>query len=148
MPLIPAPSAAPSKRPYAFKLDTFAQDRNGRWSVDAVWLGRKSGQTRISYGAFSFWWQGRGVAHTDSELGFADLAAHCDERYGGDPWYVCNEDGNLWVNPSPQTPSPSLQEQISIVEDLTAMLQGLPDVPDGFTGWYHLVDHARAQAVR
>lgn len=147
MPLIPASSAAPSKRPYAFKLGTLAQDDHGRWRSEAIWLGRKGGQTRISYGELRFWWQGRELKSNEPSLSFAELAVHCDERYGGDPWYVCNEDGNLWVNPASLTPKPSLTDQVKIAEELTAMLGDLPNVPGGFDGWYQLVSDTRSRGA-
>lgn len=145
MPLIPATSAAPSRRPYALDLTTLRQDPHGRWHVEAIWLGRKQSQTRVSYGQFSFWWQGPGPDCRSPELTFDDLAAHCDERYGGEPWYVCDENGNLWVNPSSRAPSPKLEQQLAIAKNLIEALHVLPAVPENYDGWYHLVPRQKAE---
>lgn len=127
MPLIKAPSAAPSRRPYAIDPATF----DGR-AVQAIWLGRKNGATTISIGTLRFWWQ----PGMPDEPTLEECIANCDPRYGGD----CRArwDGkHLWVNPSfPLDPA----AQVARAEQLAAALATAPDIPAGFTGWFHLVE--------
>lgn len=139
MPLVQAPSAAPSKRPYAFDLNTLDFDSPRGWTCEAIWLGRKNGATRISYGEFRFWWQFREADSHDPSLSWKTLRAHCDERYGGTPWFIAGEDSSFWASPAANAPDFDLGAQIEVEECLQAMLTGLPDIPAGFEGWYHLV---------
>ena len=139
MPLNPAPSPAPSKRPYAFDLTTLSWDPTYGWSCEAIWLGRKNGVTRLSYGVVRFWWPFREADCHDAGLDWATLRTHCDERHGGTPWFIAGTDGSFWSSPAAGAPTLPLDEQRQMRSKLLNMLNQLPLVPADFDGWYRLV---------
>jgi hypothetical protein len=110
---------APSRTPYALDLSSFAVDKRGWASVVAVWVTRKQGRTRVSSG------QLRGFR--DSTL--TGFMVNFDGRYGGD----CKA---RWDGESLWAPDLSPAEHAAEAARLDVILRGLPEVPDGYDGWY------------
>lgn len=148
MPLIPAKTLAPSRRPYALVPERLTQDSGSFWRCEAIWLGRKKSVTRLSYGELAFWWQGvAGADPFDANNDLDTLKRYADERYGGTPWYVLGEDGSWWVNPAQGTPKPDLDRQQSVKIRLESLMVSISqnDLPDDYDGWYHLVSRRAAE---
>lgn len=129
MPLIHTKSAAPSARPYALNPETFRLG-GASHTIEALWLGRKDGKTRVSLGTLRLYALGNQRPKTLED--YFDVA---DPRYGGDPLYIWNG-SSLWTDPSVPW-SPSYHDKI--VSKLDDVLNWLPEVPEGYIGWMRLV---------
>lgn len=123
-----------SQRPYAVDLSTVTGDQHPRGerfafsgSVDAVWFRRQSGSTRACIGTLGLW------SHYLPRLLDLDdphdiLSADLDGRYGGD----CHGrwDGERYWG---------AQELGAMEQHLTLlrpMLDGYPELPSGYDGWW------------
>ena len=112
---------APSKRPYALDLGSVALDERGKSTVKAVWVTRKDGKTRVSEG---FLW---GFGHPTLDAFLSDF----DARYGGD----CRA---RWDGTTLWAPDYTPEEHAKVATRLNLAWANLPEVPDGFTGWYSI----------
>lgn len=131
MPLIHTNSAAPSARPYALNPDTF-QLGGASHTIEAIWLGRKNGRTRVSLGKLRLFAKAADGPRPRTLEDYYDVA---DSRYGGEPRHIW--DGtSLWTDPSvPWDPN----YHRKIVDKLDDVLNWLPEVPSGYVGWMRLV---------
>lgn len=122
MPIVEVKRFAPSKAMYAFKLDSFTTGRGGEQTLPAVWVKKKSGVLWVSEGTI----RDRGHANLD------DFFARFDCRYGGQAVYTWD---GVFMN-SHDTP---LVDMVAASKRLTAVLDVLPNVPVGYSGWYSLI---------
>lgn len=129
MPLNRTDSAAPSRRPYALNPDTFELRDIGA-SVEAVWLGRKDGRTRISRGTLRLYPEKRGQRPSS----LSDFLSCADSRYGGKAEVIWDGE-HLWTDPVLRL-DPDAQKQA--ITELDRMLDELPDVPPDYDGWFRL----------
>lgn len=135
MPIEPLTKFAPSKRPYAIDLSTFTVETGTltradgttitthRPRIQAIWVGRKNGDTTISLGELG---TGGFGATTLTEF-LNDF----DRRYGG----TCKARWNghdLWA------PGYTPDAIAETAQRLDAILNALPDLPIGYHGWYTL----------
>lgn len=126
MPYIKRDIWAPSQRPYA--IDRASAKKNGhRLTVRALWAGRKRQQTTITLGELSLWAPGRVFATVDAAL------ADADTRYGGD-WHALWDGTNILIEPRhPLGPDAA----VVLAATLDGVLKAVPEVPDGWDGWYY-----------
>ena len=126
-----------SKTIYAINWDTFKiteHDREGYKSasaaVDAVWTVRKHGEVQISKGTLhhSF-----AINRTPAEFpSMENFIENFDTRYGGTA--VARWDGDyMWA------PDTTLADMNALAAELDPMLENIPNVPEGYSGWYRLV---------
>lgn len=111
---------SPSKRPYAFRWETFSINGWGLASVEAIWPGRKNGRTTASYGHLT----GR---HATPE----EFIEQVDMRYGG--YSIGKWDGENLITDQ----SRAMRYCSSLAEQLDIILRGFPAVPDDYEGWFY-----------
>jgi hypothetical protein len=112
---------------YAVDLASYGLSESGRSAIAAVWFRRRKGKTVACAG--HLWNYLQPCPQTAAEF----LAAHEDNRYGGD--CAARWDGSfLWCG------GPLVQwteERRDLYSRLLApMLRSYPDVPEGFDGWW------------
>jgi hypothetical protein len=135
MPIVPASSFAPSKKPYAIDLNSF-QATNKSYarsdgttypyttaSIDAVWVGRKNGLTYVTSGHLST--GGSGCAT------LREFLDNFDPRYGG-------QAEARWDGTSMWAPEMAWVDTVAEQARLDIILKNLDAVPPGFDGWYQL----------
>lgn len=119
-----------TRAPYAVNLHSLKiEERSAntdrsyyRGEIAAAWFRRKHGETVACIGTL---WDYQDERPANGE---AFLRAHVDGRYGGD--CVARWDGgSFWGNVT-------LDEQSNYLGILVPMLQGFPEVPRGFDGWW------------
>jgi hypothetical protein len=120
-----------SRRPYAVKLGTYRVESwgdglGGPWydgRIEAVWYRRRAGVTVACAGHLS---HGMGRDGTTDPVRF--LEGYEDGRYGGT--CMARWDGErLWTDPSLPYVNPYL-------DLLRPMLDGFPEIPAGYDGWW------------
>lgn len=128
----------PSKKNYAINWDSFTITDNreltpGNFVVsafaDAIWATKKKGVSYIS----------KGVLHStfymlpfNHNFGIKEFCEKFDSRYGGD--HVCVWDGEIMTTKSPIP----LQKMVEYSQILDPVIENLPNVPQGYEGWYRL----------
>ena len=113
-------SYAPSKTPYAIDWSRFESDSKGWARVPAIWVTRKDGVTRISEGHL----QDLGPKAVD------EFIERLDGRYGG----RCD---SRWDGYSLWTFEPASPDEVAEISDrLDAILESLPEIPEGYDGWW------------
>lgn len=129
---------AASGRLFAFDLSTLSETPHegaaprSRWTVDSVWVRRKNRRTVVSMGTVKLWgqriWLG-GATPPGSSDPYVVLDHPWDGRYGGDA--LASWDGeSFWTSdPRPPVSGPRL-------DFLRQFLDGVPNLPDGYTGWW------------
>lgn len=127
---------AASKKPYAIDWDSFEVDTKeitrsdgskidfSTVQVNAVWVGRKDGRTYVSAGQL---WDSEAVSSMTRD----EFMANFDPRYGGRVEARWNGH-DLWA------PGASFDEVVEWRNELEPVLDGLPEVPQGYDGWYSL----------
>lgn len=148
MPIV-STSYVKSKNLYALDLNTFEIRKreavyNGTvlgysfWAtVDAIWTKTTKGHTSVTKGSLhhSFPQYRNEAGQPDfpaEEASLEGFMDHFDSRYGGQP--EARWDGEILWTPAP-TP---LKAMVDFAGDLDPILQSVPHVPPGFTGWYLL----------
>jgi hypothetical protein len=107
---------------YAVDLGSYRLSEQGGSYINAVWFRRRKSVTVACCGQLWNYLQPR--PQTAAEF----LAAHDDNRYGGD--CMARWDGSsLWSN----SDEAQRREYLRVLEP---MLAAYPDVPEGFDGWY------------
>lgn len=107
---------------YAVDLESYRLSEQGGSYINAVWFRRRKGVTVACVG--EVWNYIRPRPQTAAEF----LAAHDDNRYGGD--CLARWDGsNLWSNAD----EAQRREYFRV---LLPMLAAYPDIPPGFDGWW------------
>lgn len=114
----------PSKKNYAINWDSFKKIRDNSYSVDAIWAFKKKGELYVS--------SGRITTYDINELTIEDFKESFDSRYGGSP--TCTWDG-VYMTTQQTIP---LDEMVELSKTLDPILANLPEIPDGYDGWYRL----------
>lgn len=130
--MIRATRLAVSRPTYAFRPETWRADPAGsRFVVDAVWFRRKDGRTLAAMGEYHPMVMLRDAEPTDGMYG-SWIAAADDNRYGGD--HHASWDGTALLC----TDMPAITPKVAAERTafLTAMLDGFPDPPPGYDGWW------------
>lgn len=141
MPLIPVTrKLAPSSNPYAFRTasaeyETLTRHDGSvidpfRVTYDALWLGRKYGETTVTLGSYTIFAEGRAELSRDDDL--ATLLSKADTRYGGS-WAAKFDGDVLLMEP---THILTIPEQITLVEQLRGVLDDPENLPPQWDGWY------------
>lgn len=121
------PRFAPSRTPYAvdpatFRIgeETYGPSGARRIEVDAVWAGRKHGNTTVSVGHL---WD------TSTATSLNDFLDQWDGRYGGRP--RARWDGHtLWTEADF-----SEDERARVISRCRDLLAAFPAIPTGHIGW-------------
>ena len=137
MPIIES-KFTPSKKNYAINWESFKIESNQELApdnfyvfatVEAVWVTKKKGISYISKGSlFSNFY----MLPANHLFGIKEFKENFDSRYGGD--HICVWDGEIMTTKSPIP----LKEMIEYSETLNPIIEDLPNVPQGYDGWYRL----------
>lgn len=114
----------PSKKNYAINWDSFGEIRENFYSVDAIWAFKRKGEMFVS--------SGRITTYNRNELTIEEFQESFDNRYGGSP--TCTWDG-VYMTTQQTIP---LDEMVELSKTLNPILANLPEVPEGYDGWYRL----------
>lgn len=121
MPLARQEKFAPSQTPYAIDPDSGTED-GGKVTFEAVWAGRKHGETTVSVGTL---WD------YDVPSDVEGFLAGIDMRYGGRP--RARWDGHsLWTDADVDE-----AERAVLLRRCQELLDALPEVPEGHLGWFY-----------
>jgi len=127
----------PSKKNYAIDWNTFKitahNQENPNTSyisvvVDAAWVTKKKGISYISKGTLHNSFR----TSQPHDFTIKDFCEKFDSRYGGD--HICVWDGEIMTTKSPIP----LQEMVEYSKILDPILEDLPNVPQGYSGWCRL----------
>lgn len=114
----------PSKKNYAIKWDSLRKLRDCLYVVDAIWAFKKKGELHVSLGGLTM--------YSDDDLTIEQIKERFDNRYGGSP--TCTWDG-VYMTTQQTIP---LDEMVELSKTLDPILANLPEIPDGYDGWYRL----------
>lgn len=121
---------AVSRPTYAFNPQTWRCNEHGQWFVDAVWFKRKSGVLTATMGTYHPFIQPFRDQPTDGRYE-SWIAAANDNRYGGT--HLASWDGDTLLCSDPRVRT---EVALARIPFLGAMLNGFPNVPAGFDGWW------------
>lgn len=134
MALVPA-TYSKSKTLYAFDPTeerkkiyppTHTTDTLLQWDIRAIWTKTTKGVTTVAYGWLSETFR---LASAGNHPTYQDFLAEVDMRYGGTP--EVKWDGT-YVH-APSMPFATIVERVEMLEEVRL---AIPDLPEGFDGWY------------
>lgn len=133
---------APSSNPYAFLFSEVVYEdlerRDGtilspfQAVLPAVWLGRKHGETTITYGTYTVFAESSRTEPLSRKDSLEELVSKADTRYGG-TWHQKFDGDVLLMEPGHILP---IAEQIERVNFLRAVLDDPENLPAGWDGWF------------
>lgn len=114
----------PSKKNYAIKWDSFRKIRDNLYFVEAIWAFKKKGELYVSSGSLS--------SYNSDELTVEQFQENFDNRYGGGA--ACTWDGTYMTTQQ----TLALSEMVEYSKILDPILANIPEIPEGYDGWYRL----------